>query len=298
MTGSLDGVSVVIPAFDAEAYIEEALASVLAQSLAPVEVVVVDDGSRDGTAARAAAVDPRVRVLRQENRGVSAARNAGVSAAQGAWVAFLDADDAWEPTKLEEQMAVARDPSLSAVHCGATLMDAQGRATGRVLRGRGGMALEDLLSFRREVCVTGGSGLLVRRSTLDEVGGFYEGLSTSADWDLYRRLAASGPLGYVDSPLVRYRLHEGQMHRDLGRFRRDMTVAMQRAVAAHPTLRRRAWGGLYRVFAGSEAWAGHWLAALGWGARSVWSWPPEAAYLLGFPRRALARWRTSTERTR
>jgi glycosyltransferase involved in cell wall biosynthesis len=99
-------VSVVIPAYNAEAYLREALDSVFAQTRPPDEVVVVDDGSTDRTSEVAASYGDRVRLLRQPNRGEAAARNAGVLAARGALIAFLDADDTWLPRYLESQLRV------------------------------------------------------------------------------------------------------------------------------------------------------------------------------------------------
>ncbi|MGL6044061.1 MAG: glycosyltransferase family 2 protein, partial [Sandaracinobacteroides sp.] len=99
-------VSVVIPAYNREATVGTAIRSVLWQTLSPVEVIVVDDGSTDGTAAAVQAIDdPRVRLVSQANGGISAARNRGIEAATQPWVAFQDSDDEWLPLKLEKQMA-------------------------------------------------------------------------------------------------------------------------------------------------------------------------------------------------
>jgi glycosyltransferase involved in cell wall biosynthesis len=109
-------VAVVVTAHDAERFIEEALRSALDQTVAPVEIVVVDDGSRDTTAAIADSLDPRVTVLRREHAGVGPSRNAGLAAVTSPWVALLDADDVWLPTKLERQLAAfADDPAREAV---------------------------------------------------------------------------------------------------------------------------------------------------------------------------------------
>ena len=97
------GVSVIIPAYNAEAFIGDAIESVCRQSFGAEEILVVDDGSRDGTAGRAGSY-PRVRVIRQENAGVSAARNRGIREASCPLVAFLDADDAWREDKLSKQV--------------------------------------------------------------------------------------------------------------------------------------------------------------------------------------------------
>ena len=106
-------VSVIIPAYNSGPLVEEAIGSALAQTRPPAEVVVIDDGSTDDTAERLARFGPPVRVIRQANGGVSAARNRGLAAATGAFVAFLDADDVWHPDKLRRQLeAFAKRPEL------------------------------------------------------------------------------------------------------------------------------------------------------------------------------------------
>ena len=110
-------ISVVIPAYNAEGCVVRAVESVLAQSRPAMEVIVVDDGSRDATAAVAERFGPAVRVLRQANGGPAAARNHGVREAGGEWIAFLDADDAWLPQKLERQAEKLDGAQVGVVHC-------------------------------------------------------------------------------------------------------------------------------------------------------------------------------------
>ena len=113
-----DRVAVVMPAWNAARFIEEALRSILDQTVPPATIVVVDDGSTDDTAARAAAMDPCVKVVRREHAGVGTARTAGVALTTTELVAFLDADDVWLPRKLEHQLAMMDDdPSVDAVFC-------------------------------------------------------------------------------------------------------------------------------------------------------------------------------------
>jgi glycosyltransferase involved in cell wall biosynthesis len=108
-------VSVVVPCYNGADYLEECLRSAVAQTHPPLEVIVVDDGSTDGSAALATALGAPIRVIRQENSGESVARNRAIDEARGEWVAFLDADDVWRPTKLERQVAVASRETV-AVH--------------------------------------------------------------------------------------------------------------------------------------------------------------------------------------
>ena len=113
-----DRVAVVMPAWNAERYIEEALGSILDQTVPPAVIVVVDDGSTDGTARLAASVDASVRVIRRRHAGIGAARSAGIAATTSEFVALLDADDVWLPRKLERQLAVMdAHPATDAVFC-------------------------------------------------------------------------------------------------------------------------------------------------------------------------------------
>jgi len=109
-------VSVIVPAFDAERYLRAAVASILAQRHDPIEIIVVDDGSSDGTHALAESLGPPVRAISQPNAGPGAARNRGVEAARGAWLAFLDADDLWVPGKIASQRAVLDDETAVFGH--------------------------------------------------------------------------------------------------------------------------------------------------------------------------------------
>src|SRR5262245_41508013 len=112
-------VSVVIPCYNARPYLEETIRSVFSQTFTPCEILVVDDGSSDGSAHVAEGFGDRVRVIRQRNQGECAARNAGLQAACGEWIAFLDADDVWKPNKLELQVAaVRRHEEVVCVHSG------------------------------------------------------------------------------------------------------------------------------------------------------------------------------------
>ncbi|HET8898233.1 MAG TPA: glycosyltransferase family A protein [Rhodanobacteraceae bacterium] len=134
MSGDL--VSVVMPVYDAARWLPQALDSVLAQSHANFEVVAVDDGSRDASAdilARYAAADARVRVLRQANAGVAAARNAAIRAARGDYVAFLDADDRWHPDKLTRQLATLRKHAAQICYAAYWRVDEEDAVLGQVL---------------------------------------------------------------------------------------------------------------------------------------------------------------------
>lgn len=199
-------VSVVIPLYNGEAHVQRALDSVLAQTVPPDDIIVVDDGSTDGGAdvVRRCA-DPRARVVSQQNAGVSAARNRGVAEATTEWVAFLDSDDEWMPRFLEATTQVAyANPSLVAVfsnhrHWGCAIPD---RTPAHYPDG----VVPDYLQFCLD---NGGDGMcassaLVKRCALFAAGGFPIGVPMGEDRDTWMRVAWVGPVAFVSEVLAVY----------------------------------------------------------------------------------------------
>ncbi|MDQ1535079.1 MAG: hypothetical protein QOF28_2840, partial [Actinomycetota bacterium] len=190
-----DLVSVVVPTRNRGALLTRTVSNILQQSGPPIEVLVVDDGSDDDTAQYLAAItDHRVRLLRHVRPlGVSAARNRGVAAATGAWVAFLDDDDLWAPDKLALQLqALAQVPKARWSCTSAVVVDTRLRLLGWQRAPCGTDVSDDVLAHNP---VPGGaSTVMARRQLVLDVGGFDEGLSVLADWDLWVRLALSSPL--------------------------------------------------------------------------------------------------------
>ena len=207
-------VSVVIPAFNAEGFVADSVESVLAQTHPHVECIVVDDGSTDGTRRVVESFGGRVRLVSQPHTGVSTARNTGAAMAGGELLAFLDADDAWLPERIERGLVEMRSCRAEAVLC-ATRVVGDSPPMGRVLRLRPDpMTLESLLLWRGSV-VSPSSNLLIERRAFEEMGGFEPSLSTAADFELLARLVRRGRLAYLDEPLVIYRWHDENMTRDL-----------------------------------------------------------------------------------
>jgi glycosyltransferase involved in cell wall biosynthesis len=227
-------ISVVVPARDAADTVERAVASATSQSLAPLEVLVVDDGSVDGTGARAAAA-PGVTVIRTEGVGVAAARNAGVARAQGSWVAFLDADDWWDRDFLSAAaQAIGRAPEAVACLGAATPVQDAGRPVGRHAHGTE-VAFVDLVT-RRVTPTT--SATLVRADAFRAAGGFFTGFSRPAgveDLDLWLRLALAGPWVGQPRPLVTYVVHDERdarrSHAELLDLERDREMVIDRLAA-------------------------------------------------------------------
>lgn len=191
-------VSVVVPVLDRAEHVTEAIGSVLEQTHAPSEVLVVDGGSTDGTRARVRSIeDERVRLRKQTSEGLSAARNEAIEHATGQLVAFLDADDTWRTTKLERQIAALADQPDPA---GASLTGLTKReGEPRTRSGASGWVHE---AVRRMQVPTYTSTLLVRREALAEVGGFDEQLACFEDWELCLRLSQRWRFAFVDEPLV------------------------------------------------------------------------------------------------
>jgi glycosyltransferase involved in cell wall biosynthesis len=214
-------VSVVIPTFDRVRFLERAIRCVLDQTFADHEVVVVDDGPTDAIAALVSSQpDPRVRLVRHErNRGVAAARNTGIAASRGRWVAFLDDDDLWLPTKLERQLELADRESAAVVHTLVYVADGDGN----VYEGPS----EAGFALFREVAAAGYpydwllrrssffiNTFLVRRDCIDRVGGFDVSLAAVDDLDFVHRLRRSYDLRLVDEPLAKYCFHAGNHSHD------------------------------------------------------------------------------------
>lgn len=287
-------VSVVIPAYNAAPYVVGALDSVLAQTFRDFEVLVVDDGSTDGTAELVVAYGNDVRCIRQSNSGVAAARNRGIEASRGRYVAFLDADDMWLRDKLARQLTALRErPSARACYTAFAFSD-ENLVPSWVQRSRRRASLVDDLLLLGNVVGTP-STVICERDLVLEVGGFDPALSLGADWDLWLRLALRTEFAYIDEPLVRYRIHGANMSRDVGLLERDSVSLLEKALA-DPALpahlrgaRRRVLGYNDRVLAGSYFQAGRLIDGIRCSVRAVARHPGEIGYFLAYPRRIFAR---------
>jgi glycosyltransferase involved in cell wall biosynthesis len=208
-------VSVIVPTFNRAALLVEAIDSVLAQQGVAFELIVVDDGSTDGTPDVLADYGSRITVIRQENRGVSAARNRGVAAGRGELIAFLDSDDLWRPGKLRTQVAyMDAHPELGICQT-EEIWIRDGRRVNPRLRHRktAGIFFERSL----ELCLVSPSAVMLRRELFKAVGGFDEDLPACEDYDLWLRIGHRHPVGLIDAPLVVKRGgHPDQLSRQPG----------------------------------------------------------------------------------
>jgi glycosyltransferase involved in cell wall biosynthesis len=232
-------VSVVIPAFNAADTIVETLVSVSQQTYRNLDIIVVDDGSTDDTSGLVLAHsrrDSRVRLVRKANGGVASARNEGIRSGRGTFVAFVDADDLWHPTKIAKQMPVllAGGTAMALVYSPFRVIDTQGHVLTSPLRfGANGWVLYRHFHVN---LIGNGSSILVRRDVLDEVGGYDPRLRAAGaegceDLLLQLRIAARYQFGEVPEYLVGYRRRPDSMSSNVDQMLRSGALAMRIALA-------------------------------------------------------------------
>ncbi len=242
-------VTVIIPTWNRALPLGHALASVYAQTVAPHEVIVVDDGSTDDTRRQICKRFADVRYIYQANKGVSSARNAGLRAATGQWIAFLDSDDRWQPSKLERQLAALKTrPDCRICHT-EEIWIRHGRRVNQMKKHtkHGGMIFRHCLPR----CVISPSSVLLHREIFFRIGDFDEALPACEDYDLWLRICAIYPVLYLDTPLViKYGGHDDQLsrrHWGMDRFRihalekiiRSGTLSTEDRCAAQAMLRKK-----------------------------------------------------------
>lgn len=229
-------VSVIIPAYNAMRYLPETLESVLNQTFKDFEVIVVNDGSSDETEQWVGRVsDSRVRLISQANQGASKARNTGIANARGEYIAFLDADDLWAPTKLEKQVALLDSHEKAGlVYTWVESIDQNGVSRGRILQPSAeGQIWETLLLHNVVEC---GSTPLVRRSCFDRVGLFDERLTNVEDRDMWLQIAAHHyDFLVVKEPLVYYRQHPNSKGKNWPLVERSACLLLEKAFADPPS---------------------------------------------------------------
>ena len=297
-------VSVVIPTFNRAAFLPSAARSALDQTLHEIEVIIVDDGSTDATpdvCRSFAATDPRVRVIRQGNRGLPAARNAGLTAAAADWVAFLDDDDLWVPHALARLRAGVGEGDVVGCLAVAFTSDEPALTAPTILAAPQKFALTPYppavsampialheLLLRSFFPI---HGALFSTAAVRAVGGFDDTLKAAEDYDLWLRLAARAPVAVLPEALALVRMHPRQMSRVLGIQVAETRRVLERFLSTHPEIHRT--GALRRRIARlarEEAYAalraGQRRAARVAAAHAVRLWPADAKawlYLLASP---------------
>lgn len=208
-------ISVIIPAYNAEKTVAKTIGSVLNQTINDLELIVIDDGSKDKTLEIASAIkDPRIKVFSYPNSGVAVSRNRGISLATGEYISFIDADDLWTPDKLEAQLKALQENTQAAVAYSWTNMIDQ--EDNFVSKGRHKNISGDVYSYLLLTnFLESGSNPLIRTQALKEVGNFDESLKHSQDWDMYLRLAARYHFAVVCQPQILYRKSDNSMSSNL-----------------------------------------------------------------------------------
>jgi glycosyltransferase involved in cell wall biosynthesis len=285
-------ISVIIPAYNYGRFVGAAIDSVLKQTYAASEIVVIDNGSTDDTRDVVEGFGDSVRYFHQENAGVSMARNRGVRESKSELIAFLDADDFWEPTCLATAVAKFQENSnIGLVHWGLREFD---NDTGETVRfyveGAEGDVADALLLWE-EPTIAGHGAVIVTRKAFVEVGGFDTATEPSEDWDFCYRLTRRYKVGFVAEPLVNYRSHASAAHRDISAMERGMSRFYEKAFSTEDeavlALRDRAYGNFHRVLAGSYFYSGQYSRSVSHAVRSVIRRPANIGYFLMFPFRRL-----------
>lgn len=193
-------VSVVIPTYNRVASLATAIESVLAQTLSAIELIVVDDGSSDGTSDWIRTTYPTIRLITQNNHGVSHARNRGIEHSTGSWIALLDSDDRWYPDKLATQVrAIENNPGYRLCHCDEHWLRNGKRVNPKFKHRKFG---GDVFRHCLPLCAISPSATLLKRSLLDDVGLFDESLPACEDYDMWLRISAREAVLYVEEPLL------------------------------------------------------------------------------------------------
>ena len=207
---NIGNISVVIPTYNRRETIGRSIDSVLNQTLFPSEIIVVDDGSTDGTSDYIQSNFPSIRLLQQSNKGVSSARNMGIRSSNSDWVALLDSDDEWFPKKLEKQvMTLSQNLDIKFCHT-EEIWIRNGVRVNQMKKHQkyGGHIFNKCL----DMCRISPSSVLFHRSILDDVGYFDKDQKVCEDYDLWLRITAKYPVLYIDESLIKkYGGHEDQL---------------------------------------------------------------------------------------
>jgi glycosyltransferase involved in cell wall biosynthesis len=205
-------ISVIIPNYNYAQYVGQAIDSVLNQTYSKIEIIVVNNGSTDNSLDILKGFGDQICLVNQENLGQSGARNSGLLRATGDFIAFLDADDTWEPQKIEKQLLLF-SPKTELVYCGIGRFteNNQKQIANDRPRFKGSCAWAFINFPGVSIVLSGESTAIFTRSLLEKVGGFDEDLNSAAGWDFFRRCSKLTDFDFVPEALTNYRLHSSNM---------------------------------------------------------------------------------------
>ncbi len=245
-------VSVIIPAYNAMNFLPQTVESVLKQTFTNFEILIVNDGSKDNIKEwyENNIKDPRVKLISQENKGLSAARNLGIAVTKGEYIAFLDADDLWKPKKLEKQVrCFEKDPKVGLVYTWTAFIDELDNPIGRIISSNiEGNAWEKMVVNDK---ISNGSSAMVRRICFDKVGLFDSNVNSTSDRDMWIRIAEHYSFAVVKEPLTLYRRHSQNMTNNYKLIMEDLHQVFEKTFKSAPIesqyLRSRcyAWMNIY-----------------------------------------------------
>jgi len=219
-------ISVIIPNYNYARYLDQAIQSVLKQTYSNLELIVVNNGSTDDSLKVLEKYENRILLIDQANLGQSGARNSGLSIAKGELIAFLDADDFWEPNKLESQSQLVND-STQLVYCGIMQFKDSVDDNKQIIlpKHRGDCSNNFIDLLGASIVLSGESTALFSRDLLVKVGNFDTELNSTAGWDFFRRCSRFTNFDFVNQPLVNYRLHSSNMSKSNTKVIQDMRLA-------------------------------------------------------------------------
>lgn len=219
---AIEEISVIIPTYNRCDLLKRAINSVIKQTITPKEIIIVDNGSTDQTYQMVSSLFPEINYFIEKKRGVSAARNKGILESKSKWIAFLDSDDAWKPTKLEKQMefSIFNQDKYRIIHTDETWYRNK-KFLNQLKKHKksGGNIFKNSL----QLCCISPSSVVLKKQIFDDYGLFDENLEVCEDYDMWIRITAKEEVGFLDSPLVlKYGGHSDQLSKKfwgMDRFR-------------------------------------------------------------------------------
>ena len=219
---AIEEISVIIPTYNRCDLLKRAINSVIKQTITPKEIIIVDNGSTDQTYQMVSSLFPEINYFIEKKRGVSAARNKGILESKSKWIAFLDSDDAWKPTKLEKQMeySVFNQDKYRIIHTDETWYRNK-KFLNQLKKHKksGGNIFKNSL----QLCCISPSSVVLKKQIFEEYGLFDENLEVCEDYDMWIRITSKEEVGFLDSPLVlKYGGHSDQLSKKfwgMDRFR-------------------------------------------------------------------------------
>ena len=203
-------ISVVIPSYNRKDFLKRSIDSAINQTKKPLEIIVVDDGSTDGTETMIKSDYDFVKFIKQKNKGVSAARNIGIKVSIGEWICFLDSDDEWKKDKLEKQInAMKSNPGYKFFHSNEIWIKNGLRINQKKKHKKYG---GDIFDKCLDMCRISPSSVMIDKTVFDEVGNFNEDLVVCEDYELWLRICDKYKVFFIDEPLIiKYGGHQGQL---------------------------------------------------------------------------------------